>query len=284
MKKPLTRDAEASSLETFRCANCNRDFDATVVTWVDVSKTPQAKQEILKWQFNNIRCAWCGCSHFSGTPFFYEDFAEGLLIAVFPRIPDDRGEVERAIRQKYGYYPRLEFFYDMAQIWMLIYFQDHYRTNRNLRALSKLGHGEERVFKMLSFLKESPLMIEIREKLTEMFFGNVTSDEMADLLGQAVFSLEEMLPWPLDRRCMCGEDLAGGLVCCGAPVNLAEHEHLLSRHYAVYCSICKEAIAGASCRKCDRVYTWRLGTVGSYRKKTGRGTVQKAARPAGDLR
>ncbi len=92
-------------------------------------------------------CTHCGCRNFSGSPFFYEDFEEGLLVAVFPSIPDKRGEIEKSIRAKYGYYPVLEFFYDMTQIWMLIYFQEHYRANRNLRALSRIGRGEERLRK-----------------------------------------------------------------------------------------------------------------------------------------
>ncbi len=41
----------------------------------------------------------------------------------------------------------LEFFYDMTQIWMLIYFQEHYKANKNLRALSRIGTGEERLRK-----------------------------------------------------------------------------------------------------------------------------------------
>ncbi len=43
---------------------------------------------------------------------------------------------------------------------------------------------------MLRFLKEDPMMIDIREKLTESFFGNATNDELVDLLGQAIYTLE----------------------------------------------------------------------------------------------
>ncbi len=261
----LSKQAEAYSRETFQCGNCGRDFESKIITWVDVSKTPQARHALLQWEFNIIQCTHCGCRHFSGTPFFYEDFEEGLLLAVFPAIPDKRGEVEKAIKTKYGYYPMLEFFYDMAQIWMLIYFQEHYKANKNLRALSKIGRGEERIGKMLRFLKEDPLMIDIREKLTETFFGDATKDELIDLLGHAIYTLEEMLPWPIDRLCKCGADLAEEFKCCNQKVNLGEHEHLLSQHYIIYCPICKESLSGASCDQCGRVYTWKRGTVRSYR-------------------
>jgi len=260
----LNNQADAFGVETFQCGNCGRDFEAKIITWVDVSRAPHVKRALLTWEFNLVQCAHCGCRHFSGTPFFFEDFEEGLLIAVFPRIPEKRGEEERGIRAKYGYYPVLEFFYDMTQIWMLIYFQEHYKTNKNPHVLSRLGTGEERLRKMLHFLKEDPLMIGIREKLTESFFGDETNDELDDILGQAVYTLEERLPWPLDRHCRCGADLTTGLTCCGSLVNLDSHDHLLSRRYVIYCPMCKEALWGASCGACGRAYTWKLGIVGSH--------------------
>lgn len=260
----LNNQAEAYSLETFQCGNCDREFQTKIVTWVDVSRTPQVKRTLLRWEFNIIECTHCGCRHFSGTPFFYEDFEEGLLVAVFPRIPDKRGDVEKSIREKYGYYPVLEFFYDMTQIWMLIYFQEHYKANRNLRSLSRIGPAEERLRKMLFFLKENPLMINIREKLTESFLSDATNDDLVDLLGQAVYTLEEMLAWPRDRRCKCGANLTDEFMCCDKQVNIDEHELLLSRHYIIYCPTCAEALTGASCEACGRVYTWKLGIVDSY--------------------
>ncbi len=260
----LDRQAELYSRETFHCGSCWRQFEAKIIRWVDVSKTPQARQALMTWQFNVVQCPHCGCRNFSGSPFFYEDFEEGLLVAVFPSIPAKRGEVEQLIRQEYGYYPILEFFYDMTHIWMLLYFQEHYKSNTNLRKLSRIGEGEKRLRRMLQFLKENPLLIDIREKLTETFFGDAANDDLIDLLGQAVYRLEEMLPWPLDRRCVCGADLSRELVCCGKELDIAEQEHLLSQHYVIYCPACKEALSGSSCEHCLRVYTWKLGTVESY--------------------
>ncbi len=264
MVNSLNNQAEAYNGESFRCGNCDRDFEARVITWVDVSRAPQAKRSLLKWEFNVIQCTHCGCRHFSGTPFFYEDFEQGLLIAVFPRIPEKRGEVERTLREQYGYYPVLEFFYDMTQIWMLIYLEEHYKANKNLSALSRLGRGEERLRRTLRFLKEDPLMIVIREKLTESFLAD-SHDELVEVLGQAVYALEGMLPWPLDRRCICGADLAAEFKCCGRRIELEGHDKLLSPHYVIYCPTCKEALSGASCEACGRVYTWKVGTVATAR-------------------
>jgi hypothetical protein len=258
--------AESYSKEDFHCGACNRDFAAQVITWIDVSRTPQVKKLLLRWQFNTVQCPSCGCRQIAETPFFYEDFEEGLLIAVFPRIPDGRGALEASIREKYSYYPVLEFFYDLAQIWTLLYLQEHYRSNRNLRMLSRLGSGEEGLRKMLRFLKEDSLMIDIREKLTESFFGDSTEDELTDLLSQAVYTVEEMLPWPQDRKCICGSDLTAQFKCCGRQVELDEHDERLSRHYVVYCPSCSESLAGAACEMCGRVYTWKLGIVQTYKE------------------
>ncbi|MHB8846288.1 MAG: CpXC domain-containing protein [Nitrospirota bacterium] len=262
--------AEAYSQETFHCGSCNSDFQARVITWVDVSRTPQAKQAILRWEFNVVQCPSCGCRNFADTPFFYEDFEEGFLVAVFPRIPEDRGTVEASIREKYGYYPLLEYFYDMAQIWTLLYLQEHYKVNRNLRSLSRIGMGEKRIVTFMRFLKEDPMMIDIREKLTESFFGDASDDDLMDLLSRAIYLLEEMLPWPLDRRCVCGGDLTKEFKCCGKQIVLDDHDKLLSRHYVVYCPDCGESLAGASCEVCGRVYTWKLGTVESHEKGKGK--------------
>ncbi len=255
--------AEAYSVETFQCGHCERDFQAKIVTWVDVSRAPQVKRALLKWEFNILECTSCGCTHFSGSPFLYEDFEEGLLVAVFPRIPEKRGEVEQGIREKYGYYPVLEFFYDMTQIWMLIYLQEHYKVNKNLQALSRIGTGEQRLRKILQFLKEDPLMIDIREKLTESFFGDASNDELVELLGQAIYKLEDMSPWPSNQRCICGADLTSEFKCCDRPIPFAPHKNFLSPRYVIYCPGCGEALSGVSCSMCGNVYTWKLGIVDS---------------------
>ena len=284
MIKLETTQAETFSRETFECGACNRDFEARVATWVDVSKTPRVRQALLKHEFNTIQCTHCGFRSFSRTPFFYEDFEDGLLVAVFPGIPDKRGEVENAIRAKYGYYPALEFFSDMTQIWRLLYFQEHYQTNRNLRKLSRIGQGEEQLRKILRFLKENPLMIEVRDKLNKTFENETANDELAEILGQAVYALEEMLPWPMDRRCLCGADLSKEFTCCGKPVELAEHEPLLSRHYIIYCPVCKMSLSGASCEACGRVYTWKLGTVPTCKQeRETTPAMSRSSRSSGSL-
>ena len=118
----LSNQAEAYSRESFECGNCGQQFEAKVITWIDISKTPQAKQALLKWQFNIISALIAGADIFPVLLFSSKTLKRDCSLLCSPAIPDKRGEVEKSIREKYGYYPLLEFFYDMAQIWMLLYF------------------------------------------------------------------------------------------------------------------------------------------------------------------
>jgi hypothetical protein len=153
---------------------------------------------LQNWEFNMITCPHCGNRQFSDTMFFYEDFAEGLLVAVFPSIPENRLSVEAEIRQKYGYYPILEFFYDMTQLWFLIYLQEHYKTNVTPRTAAKIGRGEKRLQTFLRFLKKDPLMLAIRETLTATFLGSKTSDDLQNVLWRALAKLEGVSSGPSD--------------------------------------------------------------------------------------
>lgn len=151
-----------------------------------------------------ITCPHCGNRQFSDTAFFYEDFEEGLLVAVFPSIPENHVSLEKEIRQQYGYYPVLEVFYDMTQLWLLIHLQEHYKNNKNRLTQSRIGNGEERLQKFLGFLKTDPLMLAIRETLTSMLKGNKTGDDLQDMLWRAHAKIEEAVPFLLDASVHAG--------------------------------------------------------------------------------
>jgi hypothetical protein len=182
--------ADAFNTETFSCGRCMHDFQAAVTTWVDVSRFPYVKTLLHEGEFNKITCPRCGHRQFSGSFFFYEDFAEGLLAAVFPSIPDNHESLEEEIQQKYGFYPVLEIFYDMTQLWFLIYLQEHYRSNRNPAAFTKLGKQEDRLRRFLQFVKHDPLMLTIRDALSETLSGVRTHDDLQGVLWRALAKLE----------------------------------------------------------------------------------------------
>ncbi len=189
----LTLQAEAHSNELFYCLSCKHSFQARITTWIDVSREPRARTLLLNWEFNVTTCPHCGNRIYSESPFFFEDFAEGLLVAVFPIIPENHLSVESHIRQQYSYYPTLEFFYDMTQLWFLIYLQEHYKkTNINPRVASKIGCREKRLRTFLNFLKKDPLMLTIRDTLIKTFLGDKTDDDLQNILWRALVKLEGM--------------------------------------------------------------------------------------------
>ncbi len=166
------------------------DFQAAVATWVDVSRFPRAKTLLHEGEFNKITCPRCGHRQFSGSFFFYEDFSEGLLAAVFPIIPDNRESIEEEILKTYGFYPVLEIFYDMTQLWFLIFLQEHYRDNRNPAVFTNLGKREDRLIRFLQFVKYDPLMLTIREALSATLSGTRPYDDLQGVLWRALAKLE----------------------------------------------------------------------------------------------
>jgi hypothetical protein len=182
--------AEAYNTETFECERCKREFKATVATWVDVSRYPVVKKQLQQRDFNRISCPFCGHSQFSGSFFFYEDFAEGLLVAVFPSIPVNHASLEDGIRRAYGYYPVLEIFYDMTQLWFLIHLQEYYRNDRNAFGYPQRIDNEARLQKFLQFVKNDSLMLTMRETLADLSVGKKTIDDLQDILWQAIAKLE----------------------------------------------------------------------------------------------
>ena len=192
----LTIQAEAYNTETFSCERCKHSFQATVASWVDASRAPLVRLLLQHWEFNVVACPHCGYRQFAGSFFFYEDFAEGLLVAVFPAIPDNRVSLEEEIRKMYSHYPVLDFFYDMTQLWLLIYLQEHYGKNKNRAAASKLGRGEQRLKRFLSFLKKDPLMLTLRDTLAATSRGNKTADDLQNILWRALAKLEGETHWP----------------------------------------------------------------------------------------
>jgi len=200
----LTFQAEAYSNELHCCNSCKRSFQARIATWIDIARTPGIKTLLLNGAFNRVTCPHCGSTQLSDAPFFYEDFAEGLLVAVFPRIPANRLSVEENIRQEYGCYPTLEFFYDMTQLWFLIYLREYYKTNVNPNAVSKIVGREKSLRTFLQFLKKDPLMLTLRETLTKTLLRNKTNEELDKILWCALVKLESMFSDPSEFLAFIG--------------------------------------------------------------------------------
>lgn len=189
----LYTQAEAHSREVFHCEQCNSDFEAPVITWVDVTRTPQARMELLRMEFNVVQCRRCGFRAVADSPFFYEDFEEGVLAAVFPSVPGDRNETETKIRAAYGHYPHLEFFYDRAQLWLFVRLLYSYKRDRSLAGLSGSAAGDARIRKFIRFVKTSPLAIDLREQISDPSLVQSSYDELAAAVASSIESDGDML-------------------------------------------------------------------------------------------
>ena len=182
---------ETYQREKFHCGHCGEIFHSPVVTWVDVSRTPQMRLKILQWEFNMVTCPRCGSKAFADVPFFYEDFEEGILISVFPSLPDRIDVVEKIIRERYSYYPFLEFFYDMTQLWVLVYMYFYRLENTGRSSGSSTPEGEIMTAKTLQFIKTNGVMLHIREKLVESFHKPAAYDELINAVERSIFWIEK---------------------------------------------------------------------------------------------
>lgn len=196
----LQTQTEELKVETFHCSCCGKDFQSPVVTWVDVSKAPQARLKLLTREFNVVRCPRCGCQAVADTPFFYEDFEEGILIAVFPSIPDRTEEVEREIRTQYSYYPFIEIFYDMTQIWVLVYLYFYHLENTHRNAVTTIQEKEAITKKSISLIKTDATMLYIREKIRESSYEPAAYDELLNAVERLIWAIEERSPFRSQRN------------------------------------------------------------------------------------
>jgi len=178
-------------MNTFICKYCRKNYEARVATWVDVSKSPEVREKIFRWEFNVVRCPHCGHQGLADTPFFYEDFEEGILIKVFPSIPDKPKEVEAKIREQYSYHPFLEFFYDMTQLWVLVYLYFYRIENGNRYTASTREEKETMTKKSIRSIKTDVIMLHIREKIQESFHLISAYDELLNAVERFIYSIEE---------------------------------------------------------------------------------------------
>jgi hypothetical protein len=178
-------------IDTFHCKYCGKNFQARVTTWVDVSKAPGERLKLLHWKFNMVRCPFCGDQALADSPFFYEDFEEGILLSVFPTVPDRQKEVEEEIRAQYSHYPYLEFFYDMTQLWVLVYLYFYHRQNGYRSVMATIKEKEEMTKRSIQSIKTDVIMLHIREKILESFYEPAAYDELLNAVERLICSIEE---------------------------------------------------------------------------------------------
>ena len=179
-----------NTIDKFHCTYCGKEFQARITTWIDVSKTPEARLQILQWEFNIVRCPVCGYQAVADSPFFYEDFDVGLLIAVYPSPPINPAAEEVSIRSQYGYYPHIEFFYDLTQLWVLVYWYFYHREYGHPYGMVTSKEKEDIMHKSIRLIKTDVAMLHIGEKLRESFYEPAAYDELLNAVERLICSME----------------------------------------------------------------------------------------------
>jgi hypothetical protein len=75
---------------------------------------------------------------------------------------------------------------------------------------------------------------------------------------------DDHLPWPLDMRCCCGEDLRAQAVCCDPDRPLELNTDALTPDFLLEADCCGARLAGVRCSHCARYYSWANGTIETF--------------------
>ena len=118
-----------------------------------------------------------------------------------------------------------------------------------------------------------PLLIERQRAEEKLLRQLVDKADVADPdKEQALARLKRKLgindaarPWPMDLKCVCGQNLAEQRICCDTDELLspAIFPEDLTPNFMLKCASCGAALTGFRCEACARYYTWTRGTVPS---------------------
>ena len=70
-------------------------------------------------------------------------------------------------------------------------------------------------------------------------------------------------PWPLDHKCICGEEIRTVCLCTrkGVYIDLGCYEPNVPGDLVVQCPECDRGLLGFTCEKCNSMYNWQIGVV-----------------------
>jgi len=213
----------------FTCPECGKDFSASIWLSVNTSLSPELKEQILDDTLNELCCSHCGFTTAGPELLLYHDMEKRLMFYVSP-YADEESRLKAAEQAEELLADDLAKLTDDTSIYVLDSMDD--LRGMIVRLESADGAGME----------------------------SITGEEWKEIVD---LMLEPALPWPLDHKCVCGEEIP--IVCfCqepGVPVNLNEYEPDLQPDLAVECGKCSRQLAGFQCAKCSRMYGWNQGVV-----------------------
>ena len=217
---------------TFSCPKCGKVFSATI--WLSVNSTlsPELKEQVLDGTLNVVNCSHCGLTAASPELLLYHDMEKRLMFYISP-YADEESRLEAADKAE-------ELLADQ---------------------LAKLTPETSiHVLNSMDDLRDMIARLESAETPDGTLMESATPEEWKEVVD---LILKPALPWPLDHKCVCGEEIP--IVCfCrepAVPLNLKKYEPDLLPDLAVECGKCSRQLVGFQCEKCSRMYEWSQGVV-----------------------
>lgn len=251
----------------FECPVCGAKQVTTVWHSINVSMSPELKERFLDGEINQVQCGSCNELIFISMPLLYHDMDKNLWIHIFPDekyqdMESDRkcgdtgeeldplarmeveGNSQAEVLQKTMPRTHQKYIVGYPLAGHLIQCMDDERLNTSFR----------RNYPKLPDDELYPLMFDY---VCEVLYRGHEHLESAD-------HYTDLLPFPLDLKCVCGEDLKQHVQCeCGekADTNKLCDEAVLG--YIFKCENCGKEKVGFYCHKCLRFYSWDFRVVNS---------------------
>jgi len=217
---------------TLNCTNCNKEFSTKVWQCANVTLDPYLKNEIKEGTFNLVHCSECGSFGLSSDPVLYHDMEKNLMIYVIPGGNQD--ELQQGMTE-------------MEE------------TTREL-TLGGLPQPSVYVIDSMNELKHIVSRLDRPRNADRRDPENISPEERKNIVDDVNGSVR---PWPLDHKCVCGEEIRTVCLCNdkGVNIDMRELEPNLPLNLKVDCPKCGRGMLAFTCEKCKCAYTWRIGVV-----------------------
>ncbi len=214
------------------CPSCNKEFTSKVWQSANVTIDPYLKDEIKQGTFNLVHCSECGSFGLSSDPLLYHDMEKNLMIYVIPEGSHD--ELQQGMREMEA-------------------------TTREL-TLGGLPHPNVYVIDSMNELKHIVSRLDRPRNTDGSDPDNISAEARKNTVNG---KHSPVRPWPLDHRCVCGEEIRTVCLCndTGVDIDIRNFEPNLALKFKAECPRCSKGLLAFSCEKCKCTYTWQIGVV-----------------------
>ena len=217
---------------TLNCPSCNKEFSTKVWQSANVTLDPYLKDEIKEGTFNLVHCSECGSFGLSSDPLLYHDMEKNLMIYVIPQ--GSEAELQQGMREM--------------------------KESTQELTLGGLPQPSVYVIDSMNELKHIVIRLDGARHANGSHPETLSPEKWKDIVG-AINS--PVRPWPLDHKCVCGEEIRTVCLCNdkGVNIDLRELEPNLPLNLKVDCPECGRGMLAFTCEKCQCAYTWQIGVV-----------------------